>query len=116
MTHVVDSTGSATGSIGLGGIISSINVTDPTDIKVTYLDASPGAATAPTVPASTISLRNPFWRDAAVQVANGTSTVSDVKVDGASVLSTEGMVIVPSGKSVTLTYSGGTPTWSWTLL
>lgn len=115
MVHVKDSTGSATGSIGLGGIISNVNV-DPTDIKVIYLDAAPGAVTAPTVSASTVAFRNPFWRDAAVQVNNGSATVSGVSVDGASVLAGPGLVVVPSGKSITLTYSGGTPTWSWTLL
>lgn len=116
MNHIVDSTGTAVGSIGLGGIISTINVSDPTNIKVVYLDSAQGATTAPTVPASTTALRNPFWRDAAVQVNNGTATVTDVSVDGASVLSGPGMVIVPSGKKITLTYSGGTPTWAWTRL
>jgi hypothetical protein len=115
MNHVVDGTGTATGTIGLGGIISTINV-DPTNIKVTYLDAAPGAKTAPTMPASTTALRNPFWRDVAVQVNNGTATVSNVSVDGATVLSAPGLVIVPSGKNITLTYSGGTPTWNWTAL
>ena len=116
MNHVVDSTGNATGAIGLGGIIATINVSDPTGIKVTYLDRKPGAAAAPTMPASATALRNPFWRDAAVQINNGTGTVSDVTVDGASILSGPGMVIVPSGKKITATYSGGTPTWTWTTL
>lgn len=116
MNHVVDSTGNAVGSIGLGGIISTINVSDPTGIKVTYLDRKPGAVTAPTVPASTTAFRNPFWRDIAVQVNNGTGTVSNVTVDGVSILSGPGMVIVPSGKKITLTYSGGTPTWTWMAL
>ena len=116
MTHVRDTTGNATGYVGLGGIISNISVSDPCGIKVVYLDRKPGAVTAPTVPASTTALRNPLWRDAAVQVNNGTATVSNVSVDGASVLSGPGMVIVPAGKNITLTYSGGTPTWSWTLL
>jgi len=116
MNHVVDSTGNATGSIGLGGIISTINVSDPVGVKVTYLDRKPGAVTAPSVPATTVALRNPFWRDAAVQVNNGSATVSGVSVDGAAILTGPGMVIVPSGKNVTLTYAGGTPTWSWTAL
>ncbi len=116
MNHVVDSTGGATGTIGLGGIISTINVSDPTGIKVTYLDRSAGAATAPTMSSSASAFRNPFWRDAAVQVNNGSATVSAVAVDGATILSGPGMVIVPSGKKITVTYSGGTPTWSWTLL
>jgi hypothetical protein len=116
MNHVVDSTGNGTGSIGLGGIISTINVSNPIGVKVTYLDAKPGAVTAPTVSATTVALRNPFWRDAAVQVNNGSATVSGVSVDGASILTGPGMVIVPSGKNITLTYTGGAPTWSWTLL
>jgi hypothetical protein len=65
---------------------------------------------------SATAFRNPFWRDAAVQLANDTATISDVKVDGASVLAGPGMVIVPTGKDITVTYSGGTPTWAWTLL
>ena len=116
MNHLVDNTGNATGSIGLGGIISTINVADPTGIKVTYLDAKPGATTAPTMSASTTAFRNPFWRDAVVQVNNGTATVSNVTVDGTTILTGPGMVAVPSGKKITLTYSGGTPTWTWTLL
>lgn len=116
MNHLVDSTGNATGSIGLGGIISNVVVSDPTGIKVTYLDAGPGMRTAPTMSASTTQLRNPFWRDAAVYVSNGAATVTDISVDGASVVAGPGMVVVPSGKKIAVTYSGGTPTWSWTLL
>lgn len=116
MNHVVDSTGNATGDIGIGGSISPLNVSNPTGIKVTYLDQKPGAVTAPTMSASTTAFRNPLWRDAAVQVNNGTATVTGVAVDGATILTGPGMVVVPSGKSITLTYSGGTPTWTWTLL
>ncbi|MDN5274772.1 MAG: hypothetical protein JWP06_673 [Candidatus Saccharibacteria bacterium] len=116
MNHLVDNAGTAVGSIGLGGIISTINVSNPTNVKVTYLDAAAGTVAAPTMPASTTALRNPFWRDAAVQVNNGSATVTNVSVDGATILTGPGMVIVPSGKRITVTYSGGTPTWSWTLL
>ena len=116
MNHVVDSTGNATGQINIGGIISTMNVSNPTGIKVNYLDAKPGTTTAPSMPASTTALRNTKWRDAAVQVNNGTATITAVAVDGVTILSGPGMVIVPSGKNITLTYSGGTPTWSWTLL
>ena len=116
MKHLADTTGTAVGSIGLGGIIGTISVDDPTNVKVTYLDAAPGATSAPSMPASGTALRNPKWRDAAVQVNNGTGTVTGVTIDGTSVLSGPGMVIVPSGKKITVTYSGGTPTWTWTLL
>lgn len=116
MTHVKDNTGTAVGYVGLGGLVNTVTVSDPTTIKVVYLDQAPGAVTAPTMAASTTVFRNPLWRDAAVQIANGTATITDVKVDGSSVLAGPGMVVVPSGKSITLTYSGGTPTWAWTLL
>lgn len=116
MTHVKDNTGTGVGYVGLGGLVNTVTVSDPTAIKVVYLDQAPGATTAPTMSASTTAFRNPFWRDAAVQVANGSATVSNIKVDGASVLTGPGMVIVPSGKSIAVTYSGGTPTWAWTLL
>lgn len=116
MNHVVDTTGNATGIINLGGIISTVNVSDPCGVKVTYIDSKPGAATAPTMQSSASAFRNPFWRDAVVQVNNGSATVTAVAVDGASILAGPGMVVVPSGKKITLTYSGGTPTWSWTLL
>jgi pectate lyase-like protein len=72
-----------------------------------------GAVTAPAVPATTVPQQNRFLRDAAVYVAGG--TVSDIKVDGASIGVTSGMVMVPAGKSITLTYSAA-PTWKWTLL
>lgn len=116
MTHVRDNTGTASGYVNLGGIISNVSVSNPSGVKVTYIDRNPGAATAPSMPASTTALRNPLWRDAAVQVNNGTATVTNVSVDGVTVLSGPGMVIVPTGKNITLTYSGGTPTWTWTLL
>ncbi len=116
MNHVVDTAGTGVGEINLGGIISTINVSDPTGVKVTYLDKSPGATTAPTVSASTTAFRNPFWRDAAVQVNANGATVTGVAVDGTTVLTGAGMAILPTGKKITLTYSGGTPTWTWTLL
>lgn len=116
MNHVKDNTGGATGEINIGGSISTMNVDDPTGVKVIYMDQKPGALTAPTMSSSASAFRNPFWRDAAVQVNNGSATVSDVKVDGTTILSGPGMVIVPSGKKITVAYSGGTPTWAWTAL
>lgn len=77
-------------------------------------DARPrGAATAPSVPSSTTALLNPFQRDAAVTVTGG--TVSAIAVDGQTTGLTSGTVIVPSQKTITLTYSGS-PSWAWTLL
>lgn len=72
-----------------------------------------GAVTAPAVPASGTAQQNRFLRDAAVYVAGG--TVTDIAVDGASIGVTSGLVMVPAGKNITLTYSAA-PTWAWTLL
>lgn len=71
-----------------------------------------GIATAPAVPASTVALKNPFWRDAFVHIAGG--TVSAINVDGQALGVTSGMVMVPTGKSITLTYTVA-PSWKWTL-
>jgi hypothetical protein len=72
-----------------------------------------GPKTAPGVPSSTVALLNPFYRDAAVSVAGG--TVTAIAVGGTATGLTSGMVIVPTGKTITLTYSSA-PTWTWVLL
>lgn len=73
----------------------------------------PGAKTAPSVPATTVALVNPFYRDCAVTVTGG--TVTAIAVDGQSLGVTTGTVFVPSGKTITLTHSSA-PTWKWTAL
>ena len=72
-----------------------------------------GAVAAPTVPATTVDLLNPFFRDAAVTLTGG--VVTNVKVDGTSLGLTVGSFIVPTNKKVNLTYSSA-PTWVWTLM
>lgn len=67
----------------------------------------------PSVPASTTPLTNPYWRDVAVAVAGG--TVTNVAIDGQATGLTSGMFILPSGKTITLTYSVA-PTMTWTAL
>lgn len=73
----------------------------------------PGPVTAPSVPATTVALQNTFWRDAAVTVTGG--TVTEIAVAGTATGLTSGTVIVPSGKTITLTYSAA-PSWVWILL
>lgn len=99
----------------LSSALSGSNgVTGGSHMKVVNLDQGVGAVAAPTLPASTVALQNPFWRDAAVVITGG--TVTNITVDGVAQLSaTPGTVYVPSGRSITLTYSSA-PTWAWTLL
>lgn len=74
---------------------------------------SPGAVAAPAVPATTVALKNPFWRDAAVTVVG--DGLSDIAVDGVSTGLVPGTVIVPSGKTIAVTYAGAV-NWNWVLL
>jgi hypothetical protein len=76
----------------------------------------PGAVSVgetPAIPATTVAYRNPFWRDAFVHIASG--TVTGIAVDGRTLGVTSGLVSVPTGRTITLTYSVA-PTWVWTLL
>lgn len=84
-----------------------------TKVRINKLNQAPGAVSAPSVPSSTVALQNPFWRNSAVTVTGGTVTV--ISVDGTATGLTSGTVIVPSGKTITLTYSSA-PTWVWTVL
>jgi len=93
---------------------ASYGVNGGAHAKVINQDQGVGVVTAPTIPTSTTALQNPFWRDAMVTVVGG--TVTGIAVDGTSQLSaTPGTICVPSGKTITLTYSAA-PTWQWTLL
>jgi len=84
-----------------------------TSLRVICTDQVTGAVTAPSTPASTTALQNPFWHDAAVTVSGG--NVTAIAVAGVTTGITAGTVIVPSGKTITLTYSVA-PSWVWTLL
>lgn len=81
-------------------------------LEITNLDQALGPVTPPAVPASTTALVNPFWREAAIQIVGG--AVTEVAIDGVNQLSTSGAFTLPSGHSITLTYSVA-PTWAWTL-
>lgn len=69
-----------------------------------------GLQTAPAVPATTVALSNPFPSACLVQVQGGTVTV--VAVGATTIGITNGLVILPAGETITLTYSVA-PTWRW---
>jgi len=128
--HIIHDVGAtpSIGRIGLGSnggdgnSLAAALSTDPTSVlvangplglEVINLDMAIGAVTAPAIPSSGTPLQNPFWRHAEVTVAGG--TVTQIAIDGANKLLTSGTFIVPSGKTITLTYSVA-PSWSWTTL
>jgi len=75
-------------------------------------------ASPPAVPASTVTATL-VYRPCAVTIHTGVGvTVSAITVDGTAegitlAASSSAQVRVPSGKTIALTYAGGTPTWDW---
>lgn len=97
-------------------------VTNCANLAVVNNMLGPGHwATPPSVPSSTTAQQNTGWRDAWVSVHCGAGvTVSVIAVDGTTTgltvaAASSTAVRVPSGKNITLTYAGGTPTWDWWL-
>jgi hypothetical protein len=93
--------------------LASAYVNGAKNLRIIYEEVARGpVGTPPAVPASTTALTNPFWRDATVVVSGG--TVSQIAVDGVNQGINSGPVQVPTGSSITLTYSVA-PTWAWSL-
>jgi len=101
------------GEVGWAALNQAPRVNGAGNLNVRRIDVAAGPVTAPAVPATTVAHTNAFWRNCAVAVAGG--TVTAIAVGGVATGLTSGMVIVPSGKTITLTYSSA-PTWTWTLL
>lgn len=69
-----------------------------------------GPQTAPAVPASGTALTNPFPFNCTVYVAGG--VVTAIAVGGTATGLTSGSVFIPTGETITLTYTS-VPTWVW---
>jgi hypothetical protein len=110
---IYDPGGNLFGEVWVSNQWSNPGVTGATNLRIISLDTVPGVVTAPSIPATTVALKNPFWRDCAVTVTGG--TVTAIAVNGVSLGITSGTVFVPSGKTITLTYSSA-PTWHWVAL
>ncbi len=90
-------------------------------LKIINEVIGPGHMTSPpSVPATTVAAAL-VYRDAWVAVHTGAGvTVSAITVDGTATgltvaASSSVAVRVASGKTIALTYAGGTPTWDWWL-
>lgn len=84
------------------------------NLRVRNTMAPPGfLASAPPVPSTAVALQNPTGRDAWIVVSGG--AVTAIAVDGHATGLTSGQLLVPMGKTVTLTYSAA-PTWNWWLI
>jgi|GEM_PF-3595869 len=116
--HISDPYNFLTGFVWMGFINSDTKplLNGGGNMQVRSFFQQRGHVTAPTIPATTVALTNPFWRDAAVTVTGG--QVTDIAIAGTSLGIATGTVIVPSGKSIKLTYSGSgsAPAWNWVVL
>ncbi len=83
------------------------------NLKIVNLNNGPGVPTPPSVPATGVALVNGYYRDATVYITG--AMTGNVKINGTSLgTSAAGPYRVPSGASITLTYSSA-PTWVWVL-
>lgn len=57
-----------------------------------------------------------LYRDAVVIIEPSGATISAITVNGTATGLTSGTVVVPSGQTIQISFSGGTPTWVWYLL
>lgn len=105
-----------TGDVYLIGSYTSTLTIPAATSNVTVHDSTrpAGAAVAPAIPASTVNLQNTFCRPAAVFINGG--TVTAIKVDGVAQGVTSGLVLVPAGKNISITYSVVPTSWVWTLI
>lgn len=123
-THIVNDAASLLfGDIGFDIINSATTLLTTqyaaggTTIKLRQIAATQGVAAAPpAVPLTTVAQLNGYYRDATINVQPGTATISSITVDSTVLTGiTAGPVRVPSGHTITLAYTGGTPVWQWFL-
>jgi hypothetical protein len=88
------------------------------NLSVYDMGRQKGVQTAPGVPATTVTLRNPFFRDALVQITGGTVTDISVTDSGgtaktwATNTTSPVYVLLSTGGYITMTYSVA-PAWKW---
>jgi len=88
----------------------------------TWSEVIQGAANIPIVtpamPATTVPISNPYGVAAAITIAASGATITAISTGSNSAnLSatglTSGTVFLPNDWAIAVTYSGGTPTWTW---
>lgn len=111
-SHIKDPNNALTGEIHLTKLDgpTGIVVDGGDNVRVIAANQARGLLTAPSVPLTTVALKNPFWVDVTVLVSGG--TVTQIAIDGENTGLTAGLFPVRSGGTLTLTYSAA-PTWKW---
>lgn len=105
--NIISSNGTVAGTSGV------INLNASSTAKVFgNTNYNPVGPKSPAVPATTVAYTNNFGSDAAVFITGG--TVTAIAIGGTATGLTSGSFRVPSGQTITLTYSVA-PTWAWFL-
>lgn len=103
------------GAYTSGGYLSG--GTGGAQLRIINEMTTPGVIGPPSVPASGTAFPNYYCRDATVLVTGG--SVTGITIDSTPLGLTSGMVPVPAGHSITLTYTPApalAPSWTWILL
>jgi len=93
-----------------------MSMTGGANFTMTQTDQPPGAVgSPPSMAANNTPYTNIFGRDATVIVAASGATITAIAIDGKTTGLTSGPVSVRNGGTITISYTGGTPTWNWVL-
>jgi hypothetical protein len=95
-----------------GALVTTVGVHSKASGNPGYNPA--GVLASPAIPASTVTLRNPFGVDCMVNVVGGTVSAIGIGpvTPGTPTGATSGWIPVAAGQGITLTYSV-VPTWLW---
>jgi hypothetical protein len=100
------------------GAPNALGINGARNADIYDMSRQSGIQTAPSIPATTVALRNPFWRNAHIQITGGTVTNIQVTDAGGTAQSwatstaSPVYVTLPTGAYITLTYSAA-PSWKW---
>jgi len=110
-------TGNSFTQFGTGALSDASTVTTKTINDNVGLN--PMTIVTPAVPATTVAASNTTGSDIMVYiVTDGATTVTVIAVNGTTTgqtmaVSSQKAMLLPAGGTITLTYAGGTPTWTW---
>lgn len=115
----INASGIGGGNLLTYGTGPGYNVNGALNCIVRDMGRQKGVQTSPGIPATTVALRNPFFRDAFVHINGGTVSLVQITDSGGTAktvaTSTGVPVLLPANASITLTYTVA-PSWTWTIV
>ena len=77
--------------------------------------AAPSLSAAPAFPLTTVVVANPYATPVAATITLNGATITGFYVGGVSAGTTAGAYLIPAGGTISATFTGGPPTWTWAL-